>query len=433
MRHVLELERHVPLTRYSICAGRLPSSSAHGDCRMAERGDARIPWSALTPAFVETRTGGRFLYCALHREWHSYDEFSGGSSGQCRQAVRYCLRATAEERATFEQKQSMAPSDEGRFRIADRLKFNLRHAPDRAPTAVDSRRQRAEDRGAGADASAEPEQPRPRRQQVRRSSRMRAQARAGARKPAESANSRIMKVWGPHYKKTAIFNCGRAPGGAVGLPAGRSMNAIKLMLLRLSVSGVLKQPKPSKLMLSFGLVEYITAAICLPQPKQLICGQAAIVSATGLELAALGVERWPPSSNPADNGASFKILSIMLKQVSQEQSPVRTAIHWCAVCAGDGARQILCAAHPAGARRLCVRGVRTQPRRVHCSRVRCARRRRHGRRAELHVDDRGPQVGEPLACRPPAPTPPHQPRPPPPLPQLTDTLDRLRRLAIAAG
>ena len=317
MRHVLELERHVPLTRYSICAGRLPSSSAHGDCRMAERGDARIPWSALTPAFVETRTGGRFLYCALHREWHSYDEFSGGSSGQCRQAVRYCLRATAEERATFEQKQSMAPSDEGRFRIADRLKFNLRHAPDRAPTAVDSRRQRAEDRGAGADASAEPEQPRPRRQQVRRSSRMRAQARACARKPAESANSRIMKVWGPHYKKTAIFNCGRAPGGAVGLPAGRSVNAIKLMLLRLSVSGVLKQPKPSKLMLSFGLVEYITAAICLPQPKQLICGQAAIVSATGLELAALGVERWPPSSNPADNGASFKILSIMLKQVSQ--------------------------------------------------------------------------------------------------------------------
>ena len=77
--------------------------------------------SILTPDYVTTRSGGQFLYCALHRTFHDRSEFSTGSNGQQRQATRYCLHASAAEVAAFATLANMVPTDEGRKEGARRL------------------------------------------------------------------------------------------------------------------------------------------------------------------------------------------------------------------------------------------------------------------------------------------------------------------------
>ena len=67
---------------------------------MAARRVVRI--DAITPQFVEDHTGGRSLYCAVHRCFHDQHSFSGGSTGQRRLARRYCTACTAAQKRNFE-------------------------------------------------------------------------------------------------------------------------------------------------------------------------------------------------------------------------------------------------------------------------------------------------------------------------------------------
>ena len=89
--------------------------------------------------FVYRHSGGLYLYCAVHRTFHSKDDFSTGNRGMQRTAVRYCLETTAAEREDFDNLANMTPTVEGRRRGAELLKLTL-HPDDRAPEAVESSR-----------------------------------------------------------------------------------------------------------------------------------------------------------------------------------------------------------------------------------------------------------------------------------------------------
>ena len=63
-------------------------------------------------------------------------------------------------------------------------------------------------------------------------------------------------------------------------------------------------------------MEFFTNALEVPTSGSFICGQAALMSATGLSLDALGVERSKPSPHPASNLLSFTSLNLMLERSS---------------------------------------------------------------------------------------------------------------------
>ena len=74
-----------------------------------------------------------------------------------------------------------------------------------------------------------------------------------------------------------------------------------------------REARPRKLQLTLGLVEFVTNALQVPRAGTLICRQAALESATGLSLDALGIERWQPSLQPACNLLTFACMNVMLK------------------------------------------------------------------------------------------------------------------------
>ena len=105
----------------------------------------------------------------------------------------------------------------------------------------------------------------------------------------------------------------RRKGGAVLLPPCKRRAAVLAELECLKRMGVRREAKKRKLHMSWGLVELATDELQIP-PDGLICGQAALVSATGLPLAALGIERCEPSPQQLNNQLSFACLNRMLEE-----------------------------------------------------------------------------------------------------------------------
>ena len=93
----------------------------------------------------------------------------------------------------------------------------------------------------------------------------------------------------------------RRAGGAVLLPSCERRRYMLAQLERLLRAGVRREARPRKLQLTLGLVEFVTNALQVPRAGTLICRQAALESATGLSLDALGIERWQPSLQPDCN------------------------------------------------------------------------------------------------------------------------------------
>ena len=62
---------------------------------------SRVRLSAITVEFVERRSGGQYLYCAIHRTFENIDNFSAGANGQqaCRIERRLAGAANATNRA----------------------------------------------------------------------------------------------------------------------------------------------------------------------------------------------------------------------------------------------------------------------------------------------------------------------------------------------
>lgn len=85
---------------------------------------------------------------------------------------------------------------------------------------------------------------------------------------------------------------------------------------QLLLAGVRREARGRKLHLDRKVVEFFTNALEVPTSGSFICGQAALMSATGLSLDALGVERSKPSPHPASNLLSFTSLNLMLERSS---------------------------------------------------------------------------------------------------------------------
>ena len=105
----------------------------------------------------------------------------------------------------------------------------------------------------------------------------------------------------------------RRAGSAVLLPPCKRRAAVLAELERLKHKGVLRVAKKRRLHMSWSLVELATDALHVPAAG-LICGQAALVSATGLSLDALGIERCEPSPQPLNNLLSFACMNLMLEE-----------------------------------------------------------------------------------------------------------------------
>ena len=97
---------------------------------------SRVRLSAITVEFVERRSGGQYLYCAIHRTFENIDNFSAGANGQQRAAPRFCLRCTPEERRRFDELANVVPTDEGRREGARLLKIRLADRRAAAPSSA---------------------------------------------------------------------------------------------------------------------------------------------------------------------------------------------------------------------------------------------------------------------------------------------------------
>lgn len=306
--------------------------------------------NAIDAEFVFQRSGGLYLYCAIHRTFHSKDDFSSGNRGMQRTAVRYCLHTSAAERENFDNIANMTPTLEGRRRGAELLGLTL-HPDDRAPeeAATSSRDARASARSSDAGAQAAPvaatgssgsaaasagssgsaaRRPRPSKPRTRSAS-----SRASSRAlPAESNHRRIKRVWGNsagviktkiqqiyvdrHGRVVRRQRTGWTSGGAVDIKPCRSVAATVAILAELKAVNVLREAKPHKLHMSWGLVPFHSDAYELVRPGALICGQAAMVAFTATPLAVLGVDRWHVSRVPHENLLAYAGMNEQLEQSS---------------------------------------------------------------------------------------------------------------------
>ena len=138
--------------------------------------------------------------------------------------------------------------------------------------------------------------------------------------PRRSESSRLNAMWSSSAGVVKTKNPSRTPkgprrraGGAVLLPSCERRRYMLAELERLLRAGVRREARPRKLQLTLGLVEFVTNALQVPRAGTLICGQAALESATGLSLDALGIERWQPSLQPACNLLTFACMNVMLE------------------------------------------------------------------------------------------------------------------------
>ena len=228
-----------------------------------------IRLSAINIEYVWHKSGGAVLYCALHKCWHDRDSFSPGNDGQQKRLCRYCLRATADERARFDEIASMEPSEAGRREIAAKMGWTLVPAEE-APEAASSRSirmaEREAARGDAVDGSGDAGGSAAPRQRIAsaRPSRMRTRAHASAargRRPPRSANARIMKVWGNGSGRIRAINYSqrvRGCGRAVDLPLCRRMAEMQQHLATLRDSGVLRPARPASAALACSLARLFT-------------------------------------------------------------------------------------------------------------------------------------------------------------------------------
>ena len=306
---------------------------------MLQRNVRAVHSRIITPAFVELKQDTH-LYCALCRTFHASSNFSGGAQGQRRLSERYCLEATASDRRNFQTIMNMEPTDEGKLLGAKLCGYSGVTDVAPAPTAASQRAARNEERLGAAVDGADLPTARPRREQAFRPRRnpRRASARATPiRKKADGRSKQGLNVHASMVDPSVLDEMwvgnlryrdrirvpwtnphrgGIVGGGAVDLQpcSGTKRLLVELDLLRRE--GVLREPKPRKLQLTCGAVELVTSASTLVQAGKLICGQAAIVAFTGYHLEELGIERWPPSTNPAHNLLTYGDMNELLASAS---------------------------------------------------------------------------------------------------------------------
>jgi len=256
-----------------------------------------VPPHLVTPTYVELRTGGEYLYCAIHRTFHGSDDFT---RDQSRLAARYCIKCTPNEKANVDTLANMVPS------AAGILEGRLRCGDSGAKATVQSdgeRSKRAQKRGtdAGEEEAAAPRRaakPKPRRSK-------RGKPLRTAKPRPKTAAARLRHQWTRRAGTVRVKWTVRRAGGAVDLPLCTTLAAQAATLERLRADGILREARPRKLHRTHGLVEYITDVTLLPEPGKFVCGQAAMMSGFGLELTELGIEVWAPSSRPCENLLSF--------------------------------------------------------------------------------------------------------------------------------
>ena len=261
-----------------------------------------MDWEAITIDFVETTTGGGSLYCVGCGAFHDRDSFSAGRHGQRLAArPRYCTKGKPAV-DNFIVDLSHAATIDG----ARRCGVQINNPP---PADVSAAAQRAAVRAARSGPPQSLQTPTVRRAPAKK----RRTTRVSAPKaPQKSATHRLNALWSSTAGiiKTKLLVRRKPKGrrreaGAVLLPSCERRQHMLAELERLLLAGVRRKARPRKLHLTLGLVEFVTNALLVPKAGTLICGQAALESATGLSLDALGVERWQPSLQPSRNLLSF--------------------------------------------------------------------------------------------------------------------------------
>lgn len=274
-----------------------------------------------------------YLYCALHRRWEPKDVFAAGRGGQQRRAVRYCLKATREDKANFDTVADMTPTDQARRDMAKVLKLTL-HEDDAAAEeeASSSRSARAGARnrdGPAADAAVV-QRPQRVRKRLRPTTRAQKAATAGGGcRPRRTPNATLMRIWTSRAGRLYSYQFSgyemgsgqyeqrkRRMGTAADLPACRNMAQMTTALADLLERGVLRRARPRKLHLSMGCVEHVTNALPLVKAGSRICGQAAMETGTGMTLAALGVPAWRPDARPENNRLSYADMNSLFEDAS---------------------------------------------------------------------------------------------------------------------
>ena len=282
-----------------------------------------VPSSLITQDHVEGLSDTH-LYCMVHRTFESMSQFSGGSTGQQRLKERYCLAATAAERAAMRKGElgNKKPTDEGLLEGARLCGYSGLTDLRPAPTAASRRDERMAARPAPAAGAvqqaagqsrrvAAPVRPRIRRTRVTAQSAaaIKAQKRKAARgKPTHTTmaeGKRLYDMWSSGRDVTFVRwtnpHRGGAYFGAVDIPPCASAVQMLNYLERLRLDGILREAKPRKLHLTLGAVKMVTSASVVVPSGAMICGQAALVSAFGHSLEVLGVEWYHPSPDPGNN------------------------------------------------------------------------------------------------------------------------------------
>ena len=263
-------------------------------------------WAAITTQYVEEHTGGLSLYCGRCGEFHGKDAFTSGPNGQQRESPRFCFRGRPEYDTWITEL-----SDAAKFDGAHRCGRQINDPPPRDDLdAAAVRAARLAARGP----------PQPLRAPTARRVIKRRTRSKGSAAPPKSAANRLNALWSSTagvIKTKCVRQIPKGPrrrqGGAVLLPSCERRQHMLAELERLLRAGVRREARPRKLHLTQGLVEFVTNALLVPKAGTLICGQAALESATGLSLDALGVERWKPSLQASCNLLSFSGMNDMLQ------------------------------------------------------------------------------------------------------------------------
>ena len=210
-----------------------------------------LPASAITPKYVEERSGGDSLYCAIHRTFHDSSTFSQGSTGQARQPSRYCMKCTAHEKANFNTLANVKPSEEGIKEGARRLNAVLTGME--AEAVAQQRASRVSARAVAQPVPVKTKLPSAKKRRV--GTRLRKAQQQLESKPKETENARLFRIWtsraghvftSPESFHVVIDEDGkkrRRRGRAVDVPLCASLAAQLARLQALRESGVLRWTK----------------------------------------------------------------------------------------------------------------------------------------------------------------------------------------------
>ena len=319
------------------------------------RPDAGVGLETVTIEWVKANSADLWRYCALHRCWHHKDEFS---SVQQENGIRICLRANPHEWALFRADSgtviNMVPSEQGKRDICRILKRRVvgqeahreydagprqtkrqTKAPERLADETSARAERLADvagqakglhgtseyAGRTSDAAV---------RRMRERAWMPVPYGTGvrsvywARITSVSDDGRTIGVRYDDGEEAQLDRSDipsfarskrriRKGGGAQLVSALGSWAAQRKRLEVLREKQVVKAVRKRALRLTLGLVEYLTDVCSLVKPGSLVCGQAALVAATGLQLRELGIRPLPITSTPGANILSMSGLNNQLE------------------------------------------------------------------------------------------------------------------------